>query len=195
MLHLDAIGRWVAVATGRTLDQHVTDPIPAAAHLPEAASALRDARHELLLAVDWLRTLLINADDLAGTVNTVNAPLDQIAELASQYRYARDRVEALIDDRDRVAYAEANPGRLVRRRYVNPGDTVLVVLPHTDSCRKRQLAGRTIRIRAGSWDAELDQADSPDPLPLSRTDAGIYHDPAEGGLYILQVAAQEPAGR
>ncbi|MEV6817097.1 hypothetical protein AB0M52_34130, partial [Micromonospora sp. NPDC051296] len=66
MLHLDTISRWIALATGRTLDQHATDPIPAAAHLPEAADTLRHLRTELLLAVDRLRTLLINADDITG---------------------------------------------------------------------------------------------------------------------------------
>ena len=138
MLHLDAIGRWVALATGRTLDQHAADPIPAA-HLPEAAATLRHTRTELLHAVDRLRTLLINEDDLGGSVNTV-----------------------------------------------------LVVLPHTDSCRKQKLAGRTTRVRVGESDADLGPVLSADALRLSHADAGIYRDPAEGGLYILQSAANKP---
>ncbi|MEU5943796.1 hypothetical protein ABZ807_32635 [Micromonospora sp. NPDC047548] len=193
MLHLDAIGRWVALATGRTLDQHAADPIPAAAHLPQAASTLRQARAELLLAVDRLRTLLINADDLTGSVSTVTGPLETITVLACECRYARNWIDALIEDPARAQYADANPGRSLRRRYVNPSDTVLVVLPHTDSCRKHQLAGRTTRVRVGESDAELDLTVGPGQLRLSHADAGIYRDPAEGGLYILQSAADEPA--
>jgi hypothetical protein len=88
VLHLDTIGRWVASATGRTLDQHATDPIPAAAHLPEAAHTLRGARAELLLAVDRLRTLLINEEDLTSSVGTFAGQLTTVNERAAEYRHA-----------------------------------------------------------------------------------------------------------
>lgn len=192
MLHLDVIGRWVTAATSRTLDQHAADPIPAAAHLPEAAAKLRHLRTELLLAVDRLRTLLINADDLSGSTSTVAGPVETIRELAREYRYARNWIDTLINDPTRAEYADANPGRSLRRRYVKPGDTVLVVLPHTDSCRKQQLAGRTTRVQVGESDARLRLPGSVAPLRLSHADAGIYRDPAEGRLYILQPAADEP---
>ena len=122
MLHLDAIGRWVAYATGRTLDQHATDPIPAAAHLPEAARVLRAARAELLLAVDRLRTLLINEDDLTGSVGIFAGQLTAVNERAVECRHARNWVDVLIEDQARAEYADANPAQPVRRRYVNPGD-------------------------------------------------------------------------
>ncbi|MFI5489235.1 hypothetical protein [Micromonospora echinaurantiaca] len=193
MLHLDVIGRWVAQATGRTLDQHAADPIPAAAHLPHAAATLRHLRTELLLAVDRLRTLLINEDDLSGSVSTVAGPVETIQELAREYRYARNWIDTLIDDPARAAYAETNPGRSVRRRYVNPGDTVLVVLPHTDSCRSQNLAGHATHLRVGTSDARFRPPGSVNPLRLSHADAGIYRDPTEDRLYILQAAADEAA--
>lgn len=192
MEHLDTINRWLKVATGRTVDQHAADPIPAAAHLPEAAHRLRRARTELLLAIDRLRTLLINDDDLAGPVNTVTGPLDRIAELARDYRHARNWIDLLINDQTRTEYAQANPGRRLQRRYVNPGDTVLIVLPHTENCRRQQIAGRPVRVHIGPSDAELDLMTGPGRLRLSHPDAGIYHDPIEGALYILQPPDSEP---
>lgn len=193
MLHLDSVGRWITRRTGRTLDQHATDPIPAAAHLPHAASSLRHARNELLLTVDRLRTALINEDDLTGCVAAVTGPLDAIEQLGREYRYARNWADALIGDQARTEYADANSGPTLRRRYVNPGDTVLVVLPHTDSCRKQQIAGRTTRVRVGQSDAELDLTVGSGQLRLAHADAGIYHDPAHGTLYVLEPAADEPA--
>ncbi len=169
MLHLDAVGRWITATTGRTLDQHAADPIPAAAHLPDAAATLRHLRTELLLAVDRLRTLLINTDDLTGTVATVAGTVETITQLAREYRHARDRIDTLIADQARAAYAQAHPGQVVRRRYVNPGDTVLVTLPHTDSCRRQNLAGHATHIRVGTSDARLRPPGSVNPLRLSHT--------------------------
>lgn len=191
MLNIDAVGRWIPRRTGRTLDQHAADPIPAAADLPKAADGLRHARTELLLTVDRLRTALINEDDLAGTVAAVTGPLDAIAQLGREYWYARNWTDTLIGDQDRTAYAQTHRPQPVRRRYVNPGDTVLVVLPHTDNCRKQQLAGRPARLRVGTVDAELDSAVGSGQLRLDHADAGIYHDPAHGTLYVLEPAADE----
>lgn len=193
MLHLDTIGRWVALATGRTLDQHAADPIPAAAHLPEAAATLRHLRTELLLAVDRLRTSLINEDDLNASASTVAGSVETVRELAREYRYARNWIDTLIGDEARAAYAQTHPGQTVRRRYVNPGDTVLVVLPHTDSCRRQNLAGHTTRIRVGTSDARLRPPGSVNPLRLSHADAGIYRDPTEDRLYVLHTG-DETAG-
>lgn len=39
MLTLDPVGRWITRRTGRTLDQHAADPMPAAAHLPRQPAA------------------------------------------------------------------------------------------------------------------------------------------------------------
>ncbi|SCF15196.1 hypothetical protein GA0070558_13445 [Micromonospora haikouensis] len=189
MPHLDLIGRWIAATTGRTLDQHAADPLPTAAHLPEAASTLRHLRTELLLTVDQLRTLLINADDLTGPVSAVTGTLKTITDLAHEYHQARDRIDTLIGDTARAAYAQAHPGRMVQRRYVNPGDTVLVVLPHTDACRRQHLAGRRAHIKVGTSDAGLRPPGSANPLRLSHADAGIYRDPTEDRLYILQATA------
>ncbi|KOX06634.1 hypothetical protein V6W11_27975 [Micromonospora profundi] len=186
MAHLDTISRWITATTERTLDQHATDPVPAAAHLPEAAANLRHLRTELLHAVDRLRTLLINEGDLNGSTSTVAGPVETITELAREYRYARNWIDTLIGDAARAAYAQANPGRSVRRRYVNPGDTVLVVLPHTDACRRQNLAGHTTPIKVGTSDARIRPPGSVNPLYLSHADAGIYRDPTEDRLYILQ---------
>ncbi|NJP30765.1 hypothetical protein [Micromonospora thermarum] len=191
MLHLNVIDRWITAATGRTLDQHAADPVPAAAHLPQAASNLRHTRTELLLAVDRLRTLLINEDDLNGSTSTVAGPVETIRELAREYRYARNWIDTLIGDEARAAYAQAHPGRSVRRRYVNPGDTVLVVLPHTDSCRRQNLAGHATHIKVGTSDARIRPPGSVNPARLSHADAGIYRDPTEDRLYILQPADNE----
>lgn len=190
MITIDDVGRWVTRLTGRTLDQHAADPIPAAADLPKAASNLRHARAELLLTVDRLRTALINGDDLSDTVAAVTGPLAAIEQLGREYRYARNWAETLVGDKDRTAYADANSGKTVRRRYVNPGDTVLVVLPPTDSCLRRQLAGRRTRVRVGRADAELDLTVGPGQLRLAHADAGIYHDPALG-FYVVEPAADE----
>ncbi|MCZ7423774.1 hypothetical protein O7605_31810 [Verrucosispora sp. WMMA2121] len=195
MRHRNTVGRWITATTGRTLDQHATDPAPAAAHLPEAAANLRHLRTELLLAVDRLRTLLINEDDLHGSTSTVAGPVDTIRELAREYRYARNWIDTLIGDEARAAYAQTHPGQTVRRRYVNnPGDTILVVLPHTDSCRRQNLPGHTTRIRVGTSDAALRPPGSVNPLRLSHADAGIYRDPTEDRLYVLNTGADETAG-
>ncbi|WP_144118355.1 hypothetical protein [Catellatospora sichuanensis] len=194
MLNIDAVGRWITRRTGRTLDQHAADPIPAAANLPQAAHGLRTARTDLLLKVDQLRTALINEDDLSGSIADVTGPLDAIATLGSEYRYARNWADVLIGDADRTEYAEAHRAQPLRRRYVNPGDTVLVVLPHTDACRQRHLAGRHTHVLVSSHDAELDLIIGPGQLRLSHADAGIYRDPAHGGaLYVLEPAADEAA--
>ncbi|MET7710617.1 hypothetical protein [Micromonospora sp. NPDC005413] len=191
MPHLDTISRWITATTDRTLDQHAADPVPAAAHLPEAAANLRHLRTELLLAADRLRTLLINDDDLNRSTSTVAGPVETIGELAREYRYARNWTDTLVGDEARAAYAQANPGRSVRRRYVNPGDTVLVVLPHTDSCRRQNLAGHATPITVGTSDARLRPPGSVNPLWLSHADAGIYRDPIEDRLYLLQATADE----
>lgn len=188
MLNTDSVGRWIARLTGRTLDQHAADPIPAAANLPAAADTMRNARLELLLTVDRLRTALINEDDLSTSIAALTGPLDAIEQLGREYRYARNWAELLIGDAERTAYADANPGTALRRRFVNPGDTILVVLPHTDSCRKRHLAGRRTRVRIGRADVELDLMVGPGQLRLSHADAGIYQDPVHG-FYVLEPAA------
>ncbi|MBB5871942.1 hypothetical protein F4553_005321 [Allocatelliglobosispora scoriae] len=190
MSTIDDVGRWITRLTGRTLDQHAADPIPAAAELPQAASNLRDARAELLLTVDRLRTTLINGDDLTGSIAAVTGPLAAIEKLGREYRYARNWAETLVGDKDRTAYADAHSGKTVRRRYVNPGDTVLVVLPPTDSCLRRQLAGRRTSVRVGRADAELDLTVGPGQLRLAHADAGIYHDPALG-FYVVEPTADE----
>ncbi|MCP2325196.1 hypothetical protein HDA40_003703 [Hamadaea flava] len=192
MLNIDSVGRWITRRTGRTLDQHAADPIPAAADLPKAADTMRNARLELLLTVDRLRTALINEDDLSTSIAALTGPLDAIVQLGRDYRYARNWAEALIADAERTAYAAENAGLALRRRYVNPGDTILVVLPHTDACLKRQLAGRRTRVRVGRADAELDLMVGPGQLRLHHADAGIYHDPVNG-FYVLEPAATEAA--
>ncbi|WP_208648764.1 hypothetical protein [Micromonospora inaquosa] len=114
MPHLGTIGRWITAATERTLEQHATDPVPAAAHLPEAAANLRHLRTELLLAVDRLRTLLITEADLNGSTSTLAALVQTIRELAREYRYARNWVDTPHRRRGagriRVAVGEAFPG-------------------------------------------------------------------------------------
>ncbi|GIG02051.1 hypothetical protein [Catellatospora citrea] len=193
MLNLDAVGRWITRRTGRTLDQHAADPVPAAANLPQAAHGLRTARTDLLLKVDQLRTALINEDDLSGSIAAVTGPLDAIATLGSEYRYARNWADVLIGDPARTEYAEAHRAQPLRR-YVNPGDTVPVILPHTDACRQRHLAGRHTRARVSRHDAELDLVIGPAQVRLAHADAGIYQDPAHGGaLYVLEPGADEAA--
>lgn len=188
MPYLDPVEWWIRDATGRTLDQHATDPIRAAAHLPETAERLRRARSELLLVVDALRTSLINGDDLTSPASTITTTLLDIAEKARDHLGALTTVDHLIGDCDRMAYAQANPGRTVRRRYVNPGDTAMIVLPHTDACRARQLAGKSVPVRITESDAELVAADPAGPTRVSHASAGIYHDPVAGGLYIVRTA-------
>ncbi|QDY09480.1 hypothetical protein FJK98_21970 [Micromonospora sp. HM134] len=188
MPHLDPVNRWITLTTGRTLDQHATDPIPAAAHLPDAAATLRHLRTELLLAADQLRTRLINTDDLSDPTATVTGVVQTITDLGREYRQARDRVDTLIADTTRTVHAQTHEGRVVQRRYVNPGDTVLVVLPHTDSCRRLHLAGHATHITVGSCDARLRPSGSVEPLRLAHPDAGIYRDPTTGRLYILRTS-------
>jgi hypothetical protein len=195
MPYLDAVERWIWQITGRTLDQHAADPVPAAAHLPASADQLRCARSRLLLAVDELRTQLINADDLTWSAWAVSGVLDEIiSTCAADYEGARVHIDMLIGDPDRAAYAATNPGQPVQRRYINPGDTVMIVLPHTDVCRLQRLAGRSVPVRVNESDAELDPAGHPSPTRVPHAAAGIYRDPVESSLYILRAAAGERTG-
>lgn len=194
MPYLDPVERWIRQTTGRTLDQHAVDPVPAAAHLPAAADQLRCARENLLLAVDKLRTEFINADDLTRSVKALTDALSEITGYASDYASARVRIDKLVDDPDRTAYAATNAVQPVRRRFVNPGDTVLIVLPHTEFCRRQQIAGRTVRVQINESDAELDPAEYPGPVRLPHAAAGIYRDPFESSLYVLHAAERTGSG-
>ena len=191
MPYLDLVERWIVQTTGRTLDQHAADPVPAAAHLPAAADHLRRARERLLLAVDTLRTQLINADDLTWSSWALSSVLDEILNSqAGDYEVARINIGALVGDTDRTAYAATNPVQPVRRRYINPGDTVLIVLPHTELCRRQQIAGRPVRVQINESDAELDPAAYPGPVRLPHAAVGIYRDLVESSLYVLHAAAE-----
>jgi hypothetical protein len=194
---LDPIGRWIAATTGRTLDQHAADPIPAATQLPDTANLLRHDRNALLLAVDTLRTTLINADDLTVSGSAVTDEISKIAELGYSYRDTRGQIDALLKDTARARYAQENPAQPVRRRYVNPGDTVMVVLPHTDSNRESRVAGLLVQLRVDLFDAEISPAEPFAAGRLSCADAGIYHDPTdpEPGCYVLQRASNRTSGR
>ena len=195
MPYLDPVERWIVQTTGRTLDQHAADPVPAAAHLPASADQLRCARDHLLLAVDALRTQLINADDLADSAEAVNDALSEISGYASEYESARIHIDRLVDDPDRTAYGATNPVHPVRRRFVNPGDTVLIVLPHTEVCRRQQIAGRSVRVQINESDVELDPAAYPGPVRLPHAAAGIYRDPVESSLYILRAISKRRVSR
>ena len=186
MPFLDAVERWIMQTTGRTLDQHAADPVPAAAHLPASADQLRRARSRLLHAIDQLRTRLINADDLTQPAAAITWTLSDITADASDYESARIHIDTLIADPDRTAYVVTHPVQPVRRRYVKPGDTVLIVLPHLEVNRQQQLAGRFVRARITDSDAELDLDDRPGPVRLEHGLAGIYRDPVESSLYILR---------
>ncbi len=190
MPYLDPVERWIVRTTGRTIDQHAADPVPAAAHLPASADQLRCARDHLLTAVDALRTQLINADDLSSSAQAVNNALSEISGYASDYESARIHIDRLLDDPDRTVYVATNPVQPVRRRFVNPGDTVLIVLPHTEVCRRQQIAGRSVRVQINESDVELDPAAYPGPVRLPHAAAGIYRDPVESSLYILRATGE-----
>src|SRR3954454_20068421 len=87
--YLDLAERWILRTTGRTLDQHAADPVPAAAHLPASAEQLRLAREALLFAVDEFRTQLINGDDLTGSATALASTLSTISGHVSDYESAR----------------------------------------------------------------------------------------------------------
>jgi hypothetical protein len=195
MPYLDAVERWIWRTTGRTLDQHAADPVPAAAHLPASADQLRCAREFLLRAVDEFRTQLINADDLTRSVEALTGALSEITSHARDYESARVHIDRLVDDPDRTVYVATNPVQPVRRRYINPGDTVLIVLPHTEVCRRQQIAGRSVRVQINESDAELDPAAYPGPVRLPHAAAGIYRDPVESSLYILRATGERRVSR
>ena len=186
MTYLDLVERWIVRTTGRTLDQHAADPVPAAAHLPASADHLRLARDVLLSAVDELRTQLINGDDLTGSATVLASTLREISGHVSEYEGARVHLDTLINDPDRTGYVATNPVQPVRRRYVNPGDTVLIVLPHNDYLRQQQIAGRAVRAQIDTADVVLDPAEYPGPVRLTHGLAGIYRDRAEDRLYHLR---------
>jgi hypothetical protein len=190
MPYLDLVARWIWRTTGRTLDQHAAEPVPAAAALPASADQLRLAREELLIAVDALRTQLINGDDLTGSATTLTSTLSEISEHVSDYESARFHIDRLVDDPDRAVYVATNPLLPVHRRYVNPGDTVLIVLPHNDYLRGQQLAGRSVRAQINDSDVELDPDAFPGPVRLAHGVAGIYRDPVESSLYILRATGE-----
>jgi hypothetical protein len=193
MRYHDAVEKWIVRTTARNLDQHAADPIPAAAHLPASANQLRCARSHLLNAADELRTELINADDLTRPASATSWAVTELASHADEYESARIHVDKLLADADRIAYVATNPVQPVRRRYVNPGDTVLIVLPHLEANRQQQIAGRTVRARINKSDADLDFDGSSGLLRLSHGIAGIYRDPVEERLYVLRsTAVDEP---
>jgi hypothetical protein len=192
--YLDLVERWIVRTTGRTLDQHAADPVPAAAHLHASADALRLARDVLLNAVDELRTVLINGDDLNGSATVLASTLSAITEHVGDYEGARVHLDTLVNDPDRRVYVATNPVQPVRRRYVNPGDTVLIVLPHSAYLRQQQIAGRAVRVQIHESDVELDPADYSGPVRLSHGLAGIYRDP-ESRLYHLRAAGERRTSR
>ncbi|HZO65260.1 MAG TPA: hypothetical protein VFB74_09670 [Kribbellaceae bacterium] len=156
------------------------NPQDTALPLGHAHVHLDQVRRKLLVAVYELRTLLINGDDLLRPADTaLGEPLAGIAELAEVYRAARGD-------------AEAQPGDLAaglaRRRYVNPGDTVLVVLPDTEHCRPARLSGRA--PTSPPWTPNSTSPSAPHscacrtPTPEStatRTPTGAPSWPPEGG--------------
>ncbi|MEU7779175.1 hypothetical protein [Micromonospora parva] len=179
------ISRWITATTERTLDQHATDPSPAAAHLPEAATNLRHLRTELALAVDLLRTFLMNKVDLIGSISTVAAPVRSIRELIREYRYTRNWI-------DTPPATRLGPHTRRRTRAGQCGGATSTPVTgswascHTDACRRQNLAGHTTNIKVGTSDARLRLPGSVNPLRLSQPDAGIYRDPTEDCLYNLQ---------
>ncbi|WP_246595408.1 hypothetical protein [Actinoplanes auranticolor] len=194
MPYLDLVERWIVRTTGRTLDQHAADPVPAAAALPASADLLRIAREALLSAVDTFRTQLINGDDLTGPATVLASTLSEISGHVSDYEGARIHLDTLINDPDRTVYVATNPVQPVHRRYVNPGDTVLIVLPHHAYLRRQQLAGQSVRVQIGKSDVELDPFEYPGPVRLSHGLAGIYRDP-ESRLYVLRATGQRRISR
>lgn len=185
MPYFDLVERWIWRATGRTLDQHAADPVPAAAAFPASADALRHARELLLRAVDEFRTELINGEDLNGPATALTSTMSVLSDHVSDYESARINIDNLIDDPDRTVYVATNPVQPVHRRYVNHGDTVLIVLPHHAELRRQQIAGHAVRVQIHKSDVELDPAAYPGPVRLSHGLAGIYRDP-EARLYILR---------
>jgi hypothetical protein len=129
-------------------------PDPAPPPLTPAYVRLEQLRRRLLVAVDELRTLLINGDDLHRPAGiALGEAVAGITELAESYRDARGD-------------AEAQPGGLTaglqRRRYVNASDTILLVLPDTQRCRRAHhgvvAATTTYRVQphAPRWLSDLD---------------------------------------
>ncbi|MEV4708307.1 hypothetical protein [Actinoplanes sp. NPDC049316] len=194
-MYLDLVERWIVRTTGRTLDQHAADPVPAAAAFPASADQLRLAREVLLTAVDELRTLLINGDDLNSSPTVLAGRLDEISGHVSDYHGARIHLDRLITDPDRTGHVATNPVQPVRRRYVNPGDTVLIVLPHHDYLRKQKIAGRAVRAQINTADVELDPAEFPGPVRLAHGIAGIYRDRVEDRLYHLRASGERRISR
>jgi hypothetical protein len=194
-MYLDLVERWIVATTGRNLDQHAADPVPAAAAFPASADQLRLTREVLLTAVDEFRTLLINGDDLTGSPTVLAGMLDEISGHVSDYHSARIHLDKLITDPDRTGHVARNPVQPVRRRYVNPGDTVLIVLPHHEYLRKQQIAGRAVKAQINTADVELDPAEFPGPVRLAHSLAGIYRDRVEDSLYHLRASGERRISR
>jgi hypothetical protein len=192
--YLDLVERWIWRVTGRTLDQHAADPVPAAAAFPASADALRLAREVLLRAVDEFRTELINGDDLNGSATTLTSTMSLLSEHVSDYESSRIHIDNLINDPDRTVYVATNPVQPVHRRYVSPGDTVLIVLPHHSELRRQQIAGRCVRVQILKSDVELDPAEYPGPVRLSHGLAGVYRD-HEARLYVLRATGERRISR
>ncbi|MFI1995295.1 hypothetical protein [Actinoplanes sp. NPDC020271] len=187
-MYLDLVERWIVRTTGRTLDQHAADPIPAAVNLRAAADQLNVARGALLASVDEFRYQLINGDDLTNAATALTSTLDEISSHVGEYEIARFHLDQLINDPDRLAYAATNPVQAVQRRYVNPGDIVKLVLPDNQYLRERKLAGKRVRARINETSVELDPAQYASPVRLDHSTAGIYRDRIEGRLYHLRPA-------
>lgn len=149
----------------------------------------------LLTAVDELRTLLINGDDLTGSPTILASSLDEITGHVSEYEGARVHIDTLITDPDRTSYVATNPVQPVRRRYVNPGDTVLIVLPHIAYLRQQKIAGRAVRAQIHTADVELDPAEFSGPVRLAHGLAGIYRDRVEDRLYHLRATGERRTSR
>jgi hypothetical protein len=183
--HTNLVDRMIETATGRSLDQHAIEPVTAAAELPNAAHVLYWARVNLIQGIEQERTALILGDDLQFASE---GPADNLIADATRHRQARDRVAALINDEQRRRYAATHPARPVRRRYITPGDTLTITLPHTSTCTDLGLAGSRVRVRV-TWEAiELDDLYPAIDKVLPLMAAGAFWEHATGRLYVVEPA-------
>jgi hypothetical protein len=60
------------------------------------------------------------------------------------------------------------------------------VLPHTEVCRHKKVAGQPVWVQINEDDITADLTNPAGPMRLPHTAAGIYRDPVESRLYILR---------
>ncbi|GAA1370283.1 hypothetical protein [Catellatospora chokoriensis] len=193
MNDLDIVALYIADRTGRTPDQHAVDGHPLAADIPAAASRLRRSRHELTLAADTLRNILVNGTDLGTDDQALPTALAEVTGTVNEHDLARRDLDRLIYDRGRAEHARTHMPRTTTRHETGHGRNTRVKLPCTTANVAAGIAGKQHLMLVLTDCAQIVHEDpisqllagDDEPVRLTHHDAGVHTDPLTRQLYVL----------